>query len=120
MHELSICRGLCTQLQELAGEHGAEKIRRVEIEVGAMSNVVPELLDQAFRVMRESEPLIADAELVIQKVPLKVHCAECDGDHTLERFVFECPTCGSTRLMVTQGEEMLLRQVELEVEEEVR
>jgi hydrogenase nickel incorporation protein HypA/HybF len=120
VHELSICRGLCTQLQDLAAEHGAERIRRVEIEVGAMSNVVPELLDQAFRVMRESVSLIAAAELVIHHVPLMAHCAECDADQTLERFVFECPACGSTRLMVTQGEEMLLRQVELEIEEEVR
>jgi hydrogenase nickel incorporation protein HypA/HybF len=120
VHELSICRGLCTQLQELAAEHNAEKIQRVEIEVGAMSNVVPELLDQAFQVMRESLPLIAQAELVVRKVPLMAHCAGCDTDQQLERFVFECPACGSTKLMVTQGEELLLRQVELEIEEEVR
>ena len=120
MHELSICRGLCNQLQELAGEHGAERIRRVEIEVGAMSNVVPELLDQAFQVMRQTETLIEDAELIIQKVPLVAHCLDCDTDQQLERFVFECPACGSTKLMVTQGEDLLLRQVELEIEEEVR
>jgi len=120
MHELSICRGLCTQLQQLAGEHGAEKIRRVEIEVGAMSNVVPELLDQAFQVMQQTAPLIADAELNIKKVPLMARCHGCDSDQQLERFVFECPACGSTRLEVTQGEDLLLRQVELEIEEEVR
>ena len=120
MHELSICRGLCTQLQELASEHGAEKIRRIEIEVGAMSNVVPELLDQAFRVMRDTESLIAEAELVIHEVPLVAHCLDCDSDQQMERFVFECPACSSTKLLVTQGEELLLRQVELEIEEEVR
>jgi hydrogenase nickel incorporation protein HypA/HybF len=120
VHELSICHGLCTQLRELASGHGAEKIRRVEIEVGAMSNVVPELLDQAFRAMRESAPLIADAELIVRTVPLVAHCLDCDSDQELERFVFECPDCGSTKLLVTQGEDLLLRQVELEIEEEVR
>ena len=120
MHELSICRGLCTQLAELAREHGAEKIRRVEIEVGTLSNVVPELLGQAFTVMQERVPLIADAELVIREVKLLAHCRDCDEDRELERFVFECPACGSARLDVRQGEDLLLRQVELEIEEEVR
>ena len=120
MHELSICRGLCTQLHELAAEHGADKIRRVEIEVGAMSNVVPELLDQAFQVMRDSMPLIAGAELVVRRVPLLADCSDCGNEQELQRFVFECPACGSTKLTVTQGEELLLRQVELGIEEEVR
>jgi hydrogenase nickel incorporation protein HypA/HybF len=120
VHELSICQGLCTQLNQLAREHGADKIRKVEIEVGTLSNVVPELLDQAFAVMRERVPLIADAKLVIREVPLLAHCSGCDSDQELDQFVFQCPACGSTQLDVRQGEDLLLRQVELEIEEGVR
>lgn len=120
MHEVSIARGLCTQLRRLAAEHGASRIHRATIEVGAMSNVVGDLLRQAFEVVREETDLIATAELVVREVPLVVRCAACATDSQLERFVFQCPGCGSTRLDVLQGEELLLRDVELEVEEEVR
>ena len=70
--------------------------------------------------MKETLPLSADAELVVREVKLLAHCAGCDQDHELERFVFECPACGSTKLEVKQGEDLLLRQVELEIEEGVR
>ena len=120
MHELSICQGLCNQLGQLAREHGADRIRKVEIEVGTLSNVVPELLEQAFAVMRERVPLIAEARLVIREVQLLAHCDGCDSDQELDQFVFQCPACGSTKLDVRQGEDLLLRQVELEIEEGVR
>ncbi|RKZ10525.1 hydrogenase maturation nickel metallochaperone HypA [bacterium] len=120
MHELSICQGLCTQLGNLAGEHGAERIRRVEVEVGAMSNVVPELLAHAFEAMRESVPLISEAELVIREIPLVALCDGCGEEQQLEQFALSCPGCGAGPLKIIQGEDLLLRQVELEIEEEVR
>jgi hydrogenase nickel incorporation protein HypA/HybF len=119
MHEVSIARGLCNQLRELARDHGATRIHRVEIEVGAMSNVVADLLRQAFEVLREDFDLISDADLSIREVDLVVACASCDRESRLDRFVFQCPLCGSTRLDVKQGEELLLRNVELEIEEEI-
>jgi hydrogenase nickel incorporation protein HypA/HybF len=64
--------------------------------------------------------LITHAELVIHEVPLVVSCAECGGESELQEFVFHCPRCGSTRLDVLQGEDLLLRQVELETQEEAR
>jgi hydrogenase nickel incorporation protein HypA/HybF len=117
VHELSIAQGLCTQLGVLAREHGASRIHRVEIDVGALSNVVPNLLRQAFEVLQESIDLITQAKLVIHEIPLVVACAECKQDHELKEFIFQCPDCGSTRLDVRQGEDLLLRQVELETEE---
>ena len=119
MHEVSLAQGLCRQLQALATEHRAHRIRRVELEVGALSNVVPDLLRQAFTMMKESLPLIEEAELAIREVPLLVNCTDCGQSHELQRFVFECPSCKSTRLDVKQGEDLLLRNVELEIEEKV-
>lgn len=119
MHEVSIARGLCVQLGQLAREHRAMRIHRATIEVGAMSNAVPDLLRQAFEVVREEYTVIVGAELVVREVPLVVRCAACERESHLERFVFQCPLCGSTRLDVLQGEDLLLRDVELEIQEEV-
>jgi hydrogenase nickel incorporation protein HypA/HybF len=92
---------------------------KAEIEVGAMSNVVPDLLRQAFEILRRTMDVIAGAELEIVEVPLRIHCSKCDGDFELRRFVFACPDCESTSLDVLSGEDLLLRNVELEIEEKI-
>ena len=118
MHEVSIVQGLCEQLGALAREHRAHRIHRIEVEIGALSNVVPELFRDAFEVVRASVELIEGAELVVHEVPLVVACADCEQEFELAEAVFLCPGCQSTRLDVRQGEELLLRQVELEKEED--
>lgn len=118
MHELSIVQGLCSELERVAAANKARRVHRLTIEVGALSNVVPDLLMQAFSVLREWEPLIQNAELTVREIPLTVSCRECGVDSELDEFVFHCPSCRSSQLSVVKGEELLLREVELEIEEE--
>lgn len=117
MHELSIVQGLCDQLAELAREHGARRVHRLVVEVGAISNVVPELLRQAFLAVREVDPLVAEAVLEIRERALMVECADCSRRAEPGELRFRCPHCGSADVRVVQGEELLLRDVELEIEE---
>ena len=86
MHEISIMQALFQQVEGLAGQYGSRRIRHVVVEVGELSNLVPELLQEAFKAFRQVEPLLEKAQLEIRK---------------------------------TQGEELLLRDVELEVQEGV-
>ena len=68
MHELSIVQGLCRQLDELATENGASRVHAITVEVGVLSNVIPELLRQAFLAFRPEVPLLAEAELTVREV----------------------------------------------------
>lgn len=115
MHELSIMQDLFRQLEALAGEHGAERVHSLEIEVGEFSNVVPELLRQAFLAFREAEPLLKGASLHMTSLPLRLHCRACGHEFSPPRPAFRCIGCGSGRVDTLQGEELLLRNVELEV-----
>lgn len=115
MHEMSIAMGLCRQLDELAAEHRARSIGRVVLEVGALSNVVPDLLREALEALRQEMPLVAECVFEIRDVPLVVHCHDCEKEHRLREFRFWCPQCESPRVQVVSGEELLLRDVELEV-----
>ncbi len=86
MHEISIMQALFQQVEGLAGQYGSHRIRHIVVEVGEISNLVPELLQQAFEAFQLVEPLLEEAQLEIRKTP---------------------------------GEELLLRDVELEVQEGV-
>jgi hydrogenase nickel incorporation protein HypA/HybF len=118
MHELSLVQGLCGQLDELAREHGASRIRELTIEVGVLSNVVPELLRQAFLAVRPEIPLIREAELILREVPLTVSCNHCGSTTEVGEPRFRCPACDSPHVSVHGGEDLLLRNVSLEIEED--
>jgi hydrogenase nickel incorporation protein HypA/HybF len=104
MHEVAIMESMHEQLTSLAREHGASRVRRVAVEIGELSNVVPEMLHQA--------------DLEIRRIPVRVRCRSCKQETDPEGFKIRCGACGSTGVDVIQGEELLLRDVEMEVEDE--
>lgn len=119
MHELSLVQGLCRQLDELAVRNGASRVVAVTVDVGVLSNCVPELLRQAFLAFRPEVPLIADAVLTVREVPLTLVCADCGQTTESAELCFRCPSCESARVELKGGEDLLLRDVELEITEEI-
>jgi hydrogenase nickel incorporation protein HypA/HybF len=117
MHEVSLVIGLARQLERICEEHGAQRVTRFELEIGAMSNVVPKLLEDAIEVVSEDVDLIRDAEVVVHEVQLELHCRDCGAITHPESFTFGCPACGSTAVKAVKGEELLLRNVELEIDD---
>ncbi|HEY7729099.1 MAG TPA: hydrogenase maturation nickel metallochaperone HypA [Candidatus Eisenbacteria bacterium] len=118
MHELSITQSLCEQLTVIARAHHARRIARVALELGALSNVVPELLREAFYACREGDPLLETAGLEIRSLPLRVRCRSCRAESEPAGRRLRCSACGGVRVDVIHGEELLLRDVEMEVEPE--
>jgi hydrogenase nickel incorporation protein HypA/HybF len=118
MHELSVMGDLRDRVEEIARAHHARRVARVAVEVGALSNVVPDLLREAFLAFREADPLLADASLEIRSLPIRVRCRACKAESVPAGYRIRCEACGGVGVEVIQGEELLLRDVELEVEPE--
>jgi hydrogenase nickel incorporation protein HypA/HybF len=119
VHELSIVRSLCGQAARVARLHRARAIRSLALEVGPLSGVVPDLLESAFDAYRVTEPMCRDATLEIRRTPLAVRCDACAAETEIESFRFRCPACEDPRVRVVRGEELLLRDLVLEVDPEV-
>jgi hydrogenase nickel incorporation protein HypA/HybF len=119
MHELSIMQSLHERVTQIAVAHRARRVARVAVDLGVLSNVVPDLLREAFLAFREAEPLLAGAEFEIRRIPLKVRCRVCGAETEPEGYRIRCGACGGVGVDVIRGEELLLRDVELEVESEV-
>lgn len=117
MHEVSIMQALFRQLEELCQRHGATRVVSAAVEVGELSNVVPELLVQAFEAFRPVEPLLAESRLELRPVALEAACRDCQLHFPPQKSGFRCPRCSSPKVRVTQGEDLVLRDVELEIPE---
>jgi hydrogenase nickel incorporation protein HypA/HybF len=113
MHELSIALSLI----EMAVDEGAARNARVlatHVRLGRLSGVVKEALQSAFAMAAEGTPLEGTA-LVIDDVPVVVHCAVCDADRPTRRDDWlACDVCGTASASVVSGRELELTALELE------
>ncbi len=113
MHELSLIASVFEVLEEQAREHGASRVTRVVLKVGTMSGVVPELLVSAFDIYKK-ETLAETARLDIVVVPVKLRCPDCAGEAVREDADFSCAACGSRRVEIVEGRELIVERIELE------
>lgn len=111
MHELSICQALIGQLEELAARESARQVARVQLGIGPLSGVEPQLLSQAYPVAAAGS-VAQDAQLDIRPQPVRVHCPECGRDSEVSANRLLCTHCGNWRTQLLSGDELILMQVE--------
>ena len=113
MHELSLVASVFEVLEEKAREHGAARVIRVVLKVGVMSGVVPDLLESAFDTYKK-ETIAETARLEIVVVPVKLRCPDCGGEAVREDTDFSCAGCGSRRVEIVEGRDLVVETIELE------
>ena len=113
MHELSLVASVFEVLEEKAREHGAARVTKVVLDVGIMSGAVPDLIESAFEAYKRGT-LAAGARLEIVVVPVKVRCPDCGGETVREDADFSCAGCGSRRVEIVEGRDLVIEKIELE------
>jgi hydrogenase nickel incorporation protein HypA/HybF len=113
VHELSLVASVIEVLEENAREHGAARVTRVVLRVGVMAGVVPELLESAFDTYKKGT-LAGSARLEIVRVPVKLRCPGCGGEAVREDADFSCAACGSRRVEIVEGRELVVQTIDLE------
>ncbi len=113
MHELSICNALVEQVERIAAQNRAGRVARIELLVGPLSGVDPDLLRRAYP-LATAGTVAADAELVIQTADVVVHCSQCGSESSVPPNHLLCDQCGDFRTRVVSGEELILARLELE------
>ena len=114
MHELSIALGIIDGATEEAERLGAVAVKAVHLKLGVLSGVVKSALLSAYELAREGSPL-ADAELLIEDVPITVSCPACGCDRPVESIQnFRCLVCGAPASTVVGGRELEIVGMEIE------
>ncbi len=113
MHELSVAHAIVTTVVEALPAE-PPRVNEVRVRIGALSGVVPDALQFAYEVAADSTPL-ADAVLMIERVPVTVHCSSCERDTTLEGTTgFACSQCGQPTADIIAGKELEVTQIVLD------
>lgn len=108
MHELAITQEVVEILRDRAG---ARRVRRVVLEIGKLSAVLPDAVRFCFDMCAEGTPA-EGAVLEIVEPPGRARCRACGAEVILERPLGLC-RCGSTDLEWISGEELKIREMEV-------
>ncbi len=115
MHEISLVQNLFQQIRQLAAEHNATKIHSVTMEIGPFCGVVVDSFQFGFDILSADDDLLRGAKLIIETPEVSFTCSGCKHLETVKGEVLDaCPECGDTFLLPNGGEDLLLRQVEME------
>ncbi|BBP04288.1 putative hydrogenase nickel incorporation protein HypA [Sulfuriferula plumbiphila] len=113
MHELSITRNIVA----IVSEHAAgQRVTRVRLQIGQLSAIMPEAIRFCFDLCAAGT-LAEGAKLEIDETPGRARCDACGEEVALTALVGRCPACGTGILRITAGEEMLIREIEMNTEE---
>ena len=112
MHELAVCQALIDQVEQLALKEHAQQVLSIHLGIGPLSGVEARLLQQAFFIARAGG-VAAEAELVIDSLPLQVSCDQCGQTTDALPARLLCGACGNWRTRLVSGDELQLQHVEL-------
>jgi hydrogenase nickel incorporation protein HypA/HybF len=113
MHEISLCEGVLQILEDNAESQGFSQVKRVWLEIGALSGVDPEAMRFGFDAVMKGS-LADGAVLEIIELPGNAWCLPCSKSVAVKARYDACPECGSHQLQVTGGDEMRIKELEVE------
>ena len=114
MHEASIIMGVLETVTRQCQLEGYSKINSIRLRIGKASSILPDSLHFAFDAIK-IETIARDATLDIDIIPLGGTCAECRREFEIENYIFNCPFCNSTQILINKGFDMEI--VDMEVDE---
>jgi len=112
MHELAICQDVLLQVRRIADERGAIRVDRIVVIIGPLAGVEIPLLERAFSIARGGT-IAANAVLDVETSDIVVQCRSCGVTANASVGKLICGNCGDWRVDLQQGDEMLLKTVEL-------
>lgn len=113
MHELSLAESAVALIEQAAERERFKHVRRVRLEIGALSCVDPDALRFAWQSAALGS-CAAEAELVMLSTPGLGECPACGQRCAMETLYDLCPHCDGVPLRVCQGTKMRVKDLDVE------
>lgn len=112
MHELSIAENI-VKIVNSSYKGEKENIKSITVNVGELTGIEPESLIYLFNLIKNEYRLI-NTELKVYLIRCKLICEDCGSVNENYSLVVKekCFSCGSDRLAVVGGDELVLLSIE--------
>lgn len=113
MHEISLCEMILQTLDEQSEIQHYRRVRSVTLEVGELAGVEIDALRFSFDVVVQGS-LADQARLEIIEIPGRACCLHCSLESAVQQRYQICPGCGHYQLQIIDGEQMRIKELEVE------
>lgn len=113
MHEMALCEGILEIVEQEVRKGAFARVKTVFVEIGTLSHVAPEALRFCFEAVT-ARSVAQGAALEIIERNGTAWCLGCSQSVEINQRHQPCPSCGSYQLQVTGGDEMRVKELEVE------
>jgi len=114
MHELSIAMEILDVVEKEAMDHGAKRVKSIHLRIGDLSGIQIESLSFCFEAIRDEKDLTKDAQLNIDRIPVRILCRPCESEFPGDGFLVRCPSCEGLDTELLQGDELAIAEIEID------
>jgi hydrogenase nickel incorporation protein HypA/HybF len=109
MHELGITQNIIAIVNENAQN---KKVQKVLLEIGKLSAIMPNAIKFCFDICAQGT-IVEGAILEISEIPGTAKCRQCGTIFPVDKPFGICE-CGSVQLDIITGEELKIKEIEVE------
>ncbi|MEZ3420552.1 MAG: hydrogenase maturation nickel metallochaperone HypA [Eubacterium sp.] len=112
MHELGIVFHIIKSVEGVAVENQLKKVHSVTIELGEVSGVLHNYLDDCWSWACSKNELMNGAKLIIEVIPAVTFCENCGKSYETVQHGKTCPNCNSPNTYLVSGNEINIKEIE--------
>lgn len=113
MHEVGIAESIIDIAVKTAVKNGFSKVLSVTVNIGKLVAVENDSLMFAFDTLKEGT-ILNLAGLIINDIDIKGKCIDCGEENIYDEYFFACKNCGSYNVKIVAGEELDIKDIEVD------
>ena len=115
MHELSIVFYIRDQVKDIAKENNVKRVNSITLEIGEVSMVIPEQLEDCWKWICTKEEVLTDCKLKYDIIKAISYCKDCDKQFPTVENGKTCPYCGGTHtyLLANEYKDVKIKEIEV-------
>jgi hydrogenase nickel incorporation protein HypA/HybF len=109
VHELSITQSILDQALAEAKKHNAKKIKKIKLQIGAGTAIVPDCIHFYFDELKKNT-IAQNSVLDIETIPVKLRCPKCKKEYKDLEITCNC----KKGVEIVSGQEMMIEYIDVE------
>ena len=113
MHEMSLAESVLQIIEDAARTQNFRRVRTVVLEIGKLAAVEADAMRFCFDAVTRGS-IAEGAQLEIIETPGAGRCMACGMTEPLQEQYGLCPECGSPQIEIVAGNQMRVKDLEVE------
>lgn len=111
MHELGIVKQIVATIEDIAVQNNEDHIAQLVLEIGELSQVIPEFVEEIWGDVCKTDDMLTDCELKIEVPEALVFCKACGHSYRPAKESASCPECGFTNFKIIDGGSLRIKSI---------